>query len=271
MIHPTAIVEPGAILGADVEIGPYAVIEKDVVLGDRVKIGPHAHLLGRTFIGDDTRVHASAVLGDEPQDSHYQGLPSETRIGKRCRIREFVTIHRGAKENGCTRIGDDCMLMATAHVAHDCVIGNHVIIANSALLAGHVTVEEKAFISGNAVIHQFCRIGALAMIGGAAGVGQDIPPFCLYQYGFIQGLNSVGLRRNGYDTASRLAMKRAFKLFFHSGLARANAVEQVRQELAGNAAVDRFCAFIDTTRRGIATAPRGRAAAGEDAAENDAT
>ncbi|MFA4943329.1 MAG: acyl-ACP--UDP-N-acetylglucosamine O-acyltransferase [Lentisphaeria bacterium] len=264
MIHPTAIVMPGAVLGADVEIGPYAVVDGEVTLGDRVRVGPHVHLTGRTVIGAGTRIHASAVLGGEPQDYHYQGWPTQTRIGANCIIREFVTVHRSAVEGGSTVVGDGCMLMATAHVAHDCQVGNQVVIANSALLAGHITVGDKAFISGNVSIHQFCRIGTLAMIGGGSGVGKDVPPYCLYQYGAVRGLNAVGLRRGGFDAATRLALKRAWKLFFLSGLSRPNALEALREEAAANPAVALFRDFLVTTKRGIAPGPRDALDAAEE-------
>lgn len=268
MIHPTAILAPGAVVGADVEIGPYVVIDGGVTVGDRVRIGPHVHLTGRTRIGSGTVIHAGAVLGGEPQDLHYKGAPSDVRIGSNCMIREYVTIHRSATEGGVTEVGDGVMLMANAHVAHDCRIGDNVIIANATLVAGHVQVGERAFISGAVVIHQFCRIGRLAMIGGHSGIGRDVPPFCLYQFDAVRGLNAVGLRRAGFDSATRLALKKAYKLFFLSGLNRSAAREEIRRQLGAVPEVAEFVDFLEGSRRGIEAGPHDSRS--EDAAAADA-
>ena len=218
MIHPTAVIAPGAKIGADVEIGPYAVIDGEVTVGDGVRIGPHVHLTGCTTIGAGTKIHTGAVIGDEPQDLHNTGEGCTTVIGKACIIREYVTVHRGAMPGTSTVVGDGVLLMAFSHLGHNCVLGNNSIIANATLLAGHVEVGEKAFISGACVVHQFCRIGPFAIVGGKSGIGQDVPPYCMYQFGGVAGPNAIGLRRNGFDTTARAQIRKAetvsFELYF---------------------------------------------------------
>ncbi len=256
MIHPTAIIAPGARIGADVEIGPFSVIGEQVTVGDRVRIAPHVHLTGHTTIGSGTRIHTGAVIGDEPQDIHYKGAPCEVRIGKNCVFREYVTIHRSKYENGLTSVGDDVMLMANVHIAHDCIIGNGVVIANATLVAGHVEVGERAFISGAVVIHQFCRIGQLAMIGGATGMNKDVPPYCLFQLRQVLGLNTIGLRRAGFDVATRLALKKAYKLFFRTDIPRTQALAEIEAQLGSVPPVMEFVNFIKASKRGIEDGPR---------------
>ena len=267
MIHPTAIVSPGASVGTGVEIAPFAVIDDGVVLEDGVKIGPHVHVLGHTRIGAGTRIHAGAVIGDEPQDLHYDGSPNETIIGRECVLREYVTIHRGAKAGTRTVVGDRVMLMAFSHLGHNCVLGNDVVVANATLLAGHVEVGDRAFISGGGLIHQFCRIGTLAMVGGGARLGQDIPPFCLYQWGGVCSHNAVGMRRSGYDVAARTALKGAIRLFFFTGLIRSQAVARIRDAYPDIPAVAQFIQFVESSRRGIAPARPEHKASEEEHAE----
>jgi UDP-N-acetylglucosamine acyltransferase len=250
-IHPTAAIEPGAELGCAVDIGPYAVIEANVRLGDRCVVGPHVHLSGHTTIGAGTRIHAGAVVGDRPQDLHYDGAVSYTDIGENCTLREYVTVHRGSVADTRTVVGGNVMLMAFAHLGHNCRIADQVVIANSTLLAGHVEVGQRAFISAGVMIHQFVRVGRLAMIGGGNAIGQDIPPFCMLQFEQIQGPNMVGLRRSGMDENARSAVRNAIKIYFFSGLNRTNAIEEIRRSISACAEVEEFITFVETTRRGI--------------------
>ena len=254
MIHPTAVIASGAKIGANVEIGPYAVIDGEVTVGDNVRIGPHVHLTGITTIGEGTKIHAGAVIGDEPQDLHHTGEGCTTVIGKNCIIREYVTIHRGAMPGTSTVVGDGVLLMAFCHLGHNCVLGNNSIIANATLLAGHVQVGEKTFISGGGLIHQFCRIGAYAIVGGGARLGQDIPPYCMYQWGGVGGPNAVGLKRNGFEVAARGQIRKAIKIYFFSGLNRIAALAKIREEVGETPAVKPFIEFIETTKRGIVPA-----------------
>ncbi len=250
-IHPTAVIDPKARLGAGVEIGPYAVIDGDVTLHDGCIVGPYVHLTGHTTIGAGTRIHAGAVIGDRPQDLHYTDAVSYTDIGSHCVIREYVTIHRGTAEGSRTIVGNHVMLMGFVHLGHNCRIEDQVVIANGSLLAGHVEVGTRAFISGGVLVHQFVRIGRLAMVGGGNALGQDVPPFCMLQFDQIQGPNVVGLRRAGMDEATRSAIRSAIKIYFFSGLNRANAVEEIRKAAPDTPEVAEFIAFVESTRRGI--------------------
>ncbi len=251
MIHSTAIIDPKAQIGVDVEIAPFAVIGPDVVLGDRCKIGPHVVLSGHTTIGENTEIHTGANIGDTPQDLHYKGELSYTDIGKNCILREYVTIHRGAGEGTHTVVGDNVMLMAMSHLGHNCQIGEGVVVANASLLAGHVSVGPHAFLSGCVLVHQFVRIGRLAMVGGGNGIAQDIPPFCLLQAQEVQSSNIVGLRRADYSTEVRNAIHEAVKIYFCYGLTRQDAVARIQAEVPLVPEVQEFIDFVMTTKRGI--------------------
>lgn len=263
-IHPSAQIDPGAELGTGVTVGPFAVIERDVTVGDGTVIGPHACLMRYTTLGRNCRVHAGAVIGDLPQDVGFKGGVSHVRIGNGTLIREYATIHRGTEEGSSTEIGDECMIMATAHLAHNVRLANRVLVVSGALLAGHVQVADRAFISGNAVVHQFTRIGRLAMLGGACGVSRDVPPFCTVKpltANELLGLNIVGLRRAGVGPDDRLALKKAFQLWFRSGLNLRQATAEVRRQMSACALAMEMADFIESTRRGICVCARGASAA----------
>ena len=250
-IHPNACIAPGATLGNNVTIGPFAVIDEHVAIGDNCVIGPHVHITGHTTIGANTQIHAGAVVGDSPQDVHYNNEVSYVDIGHDCVIREYVTIHRGTEEGSRTIIGNHVMLMAFSHVGHNCVLDDHVIVANASLLAGRVTVGEKAFVSAGCMIHQFVRIGRLAMIGGDNAIGQDVPPFCLLQAREILGVNLVGLRRAELSDKARSALHQAVKIYFFQELPRINAVEKIKAEIEMCPEVQEFIDFVMSTKRGI--------------------
>ena len=212
-IHETAVVDPGARLGAGVRVGPYAVIGDDVVIGAGSTIGPHAVIHPHVRLGEENAVHAHAVLGDLPQDLHFEGGVTRLEIGDRNRIRENVTLHRASAPDKVTRIGSDCFLMAGAHVAHDCQVGDRVILTNNVLLAGVVTVGDGANLGGAAVVHQFCRIGPLAMVGGFGGVQKDVLPYTM-AHGIPAchfRLNTIGLRRAGVKGERYGALETAFR------------------------------------------------------------
>ena len=268
-IHPSAIIAPGAEIGNDVTIGPYAVIEEHVRLGDRCVIGPHVYLTGHTAIGGGTNIHAGAVIGDEPQDLHYNGELSYVDIGENCVIREYVTIHRGTEEGSHTVVGNNVLLMAFVHLGHNCQIGDEVVIANASLLAGRVEVAPHAFISGDVKVHQFVRIGRLAMVGGGNAVKQDVPPFCLLQENVIQSPNIVGLRRSGLDDATRHAIRNAIKIYFFNGLNRMNAMAEIREKVPDLPEVREFLDFVGSTTRGITPSHQPEAAAPKDAATTE--
>ncbi len=180
-IHATAIVSKDAKIANDVEIGPYCIIEGGVEIGEKTRLWHNVYVANGTTIGKECQIHMGAVLGHEPQDVAYKGGTTYLKIGDRNIIREFTTIHRGTQDNSSTVFGDDNFFMALSHIGHNCTIGNRVVICNNSLLAGHVDVGDGVFISGSCVVHQFVRIGALVMAGGAARIGKDVPPFMLVE------------------------------------------------------------------------------------------
>lgn len=253
-IHPTALIDPGAQLGAHVRVGPYAVVANDVTVGDDTAIGPHAVVHPYTTIGCGCSVHAHAVLGDLPQDLAFKvENRSFVRIGDGVTIREHVTIHRGTKPDTVTEVGDGCFLMAGAHLAHNVKLGRRVLMANNALLAGYVDVGDGAFISGGAVVHQFTRIGRLALLSGLSGIGKDVPPFCICHgvtRNQVAGLNVIGMRRAGIDAEGRKQIKRAFELLYRSGLNFRVVPAAIRAEFAEGPALE-FAAFVEASKRGV--------------------
>jgi UDP-N-acetylglucosamine acyltransferase len=254
MIHPTAIVSDRAQLGEDCFVGPYCVIGDEVILGAGVRIESHAVIEGRTRIGDGTHIYPFASIGLAPQDLKYRGEAAETRIGARNQIREFVTIHRGTEGGGMlTAIGDDCLIMAQAHVAHDCLVGDHVIMANAATLAGHVTVASGANIGAYSGVHQFCRIGREAYVGGYSVVVKDALPFALTvgNHAKCYGLNKEGMRRRNYPRATITALHHAFHLLLSARLNTTQALERIRAEVSGVPEVEEVLSFIESSTRGV--------------------
>ena len=216
-IHPTAIIDPSAVLGANVEVEQFATIGPNVVLHDGVKIGPHAVVARNTTIGADTVVHPFAVLGGPPQSVGYKGEETALVIGARNVIREFVTINRGMPNaRGETRIGDGCFIMTHAHIAHDCMLGDGVIMANNVMIGGHVHIGDSAWIGGGAAVHQNSRIGRNAMLGGMAGLEGDLIPFgsALGNRAYLGGLNLVGLKRRGFSRETIHDVRNAYRLLF---------------------------------------------------------
>lgn len=257
-IHPTAIVDPGAQLGADVVIGPYAVIGPHVVIGARTSVGAHCVIEGHTTIGDDNRIFQFASLGGAPQDKKYAGEPTRLVIGNRNTIREFCTFNTGtAQDRSVTTVGDDNWIMAYVHIAHDCVVGNQTILANNATLAGHVHVGDWAIIGGLTGVHQFSRIGAHAMAGFASHVSQDVPPFMMVDGNplAVRGLNIEGLRRRGFSPQRIAGLKQAYRLLYRQGLTLEAAVAamteagQTHPEAVQDIALLRD--FVAASRRGI--------------------
>lgn len=253
-IHRTAIVSANARIGYDCFIGPYCVVGDEVELGDGVRLESHCVVDGRTSISDGTHVFPFVSIGLASQDLKYKGEPSETKIGKRNRIREFVTIHRGTAGGGMlTSIGDDCLIMAQAHVAHDCTIGDGVIMANAATLAGHVVIEDQANIGAYSGVHQFCRVGKEAYIGGYSVVVKDALPFALTvgNHAKCYGLNITGMKRRGYPRAAIDALHHAFHLLLSAKLNTSQAVARIQQEINGSPEVSDLLRFIEASSRGV--------------------
>ena len=261
-VHPTAIVEDGARLGANVDIGPFSHIGPDVTLGDNVQVMSHVVITGRTMIGDGTIIYPHAVLGCGPQNVHYKGEDTELVVGRNCTIREGVTMHTGMPNHGArTTVGDNCMFLAYAHVAHDCHVGNDVILSNNVMLAGHVTIGERVIMGGGAAIHQFCRVGHHAFIGGLSPVHYDVIPYGMVNGnpGVLMGLNIVGMQRSGIAKAEIHAVRRAYKALFKSTTPIRETVAELRQQTDTNSAVSDILAFIEAdSERGLSTPARAQ-------------
>jgi UDP-N-acetylglucosamine acyltransferase len=235
VIDPRAVIELGAQLAPDVEIGPYTVIGSGVVLGARCWVGPHAVIIGNTTIGADNKIFQFASIGGAPQDKKYSGAPTRLSIGDRNVFREFCTINRGASaDQGLTRIGDDNLFMAYTHVAHDCTLGNNIVMVNYSGIAGHVDIGDWVILSGYTGVHQFCRIGAHAFTGANCGVTRDVPPYVMTigQPAVPHSINSEGLRRRGFSAEQIRNLRQAYRILYRSDLPLASAVQQLT-ELAG--------------------------------------
>lgn len=253
-IHPTALVHPDAKLGADVGIGAYSIIGEHVEIGDGTQIGPHAVITGHTRIGRNNRIFQFVSLGEEPQDKKYAGEPTRLEIGDNNVIREFCTFNTGTVQDaGITRIGNDNWVMAYVHVAHDCVIGDHCIFANNASLAGHVSVQDYAILGGFTGVHQFCRIGAHVITGIASVIRQDIPPFITVagSPAAPHGINSEGLKRRGYSVEAVIAIKRAYKTLYKSGLGLSEAQGAIAAEAVQQSELQPLADFLSISGRGI--------------------
>jgi UDP-N-acetylglucosamine acyltransferase len=253
-IHSSAVISPHAQLGRDCYIGPYSIVGDEVTIGDGVRLESHCVIDGHTTIGDETHVFPFVSIGLASQDLKYKGEPTETRIGRRNRIREFVTIHRGTAGGGSlTQTGDDCLIMAQAHIAHDCILGNNVIMANAATLAGHVEVQDGANIGAYSGVHQFCRIGREAYVGGYSVVVKDALPYALTvgNHAKCYGLNITGMKRRGYSPETINTLHHAFHLLLSSKLNTTQAVERMRDEIKDSTEVGELISFIEASVRGV--------------------
>lgn len=260
MIHPTAIIDPAARLGEEVEVGPYAVIGGEVEIGARTVVQSHVVLEGAVRLGADNRIGHGALIGGLPQDLSFKaGTPSAVEIGAGNVIREHVTIHRGTAAGTITRLGNKNFLMAGAHLGHNCDIGHKVIIANNCMLGGYVTVEDRAFLGGGCGFHQFVRVGRLVITQGNSGFAKDIPPYLVAAGTNIAiGLNNVGLRRAGIDPIDRAEIRAAFRLLYESGLNVSQALAQAGEKTWREPAQHFFDFVAAAKRRGICALRHGR-------------
>ncbi len=258
-IHPTAIVDPGAKIGADVEIGPFSVIGSETVIGEKTIVQSHVVIEGEVAIGPDNFIGHGAVLGAPPQDVSFSPeRKTRVEIGNANVIREYCTIHRGSAEGSATKIGDNNFLMAGAHLGHNCAIGNNVIIANNCLLGGYVRVDDGAFLGGGGVFHQHMRIGRLALTQGASGFSKDIPPFLIAaEINYVFGVNVIGLRRASFSGRDRDEIKAAFKLLYTSGLNVSQVLEKAATMEFGAPAREFFAFVAAAGKRGICPLKRG--------------
>jgi UDP-N-acetylglucosamine acyltransferase len=246
-IHPTAVVEVGARLGADVEIGPFCHIGPQVTLGDGVRLVSHVSLAGHTTVGARTRIFPFAAIGHQPQDLKYRGEPVRLTIGEDCLIREGVTMNPGTEGGGSeTIVGPRCVFLANAHVAHDCRLGEGVILSNNVMLAGHCHVGDFAIVSGGAAAHQFVRIGAHAFVGGLAGVEHDVIPFgmALGNRASLAGINVVGVKRRGFSHEAIHELRRAYKLLFGGKGTLKERIGDVAEAFPEQEAVQQIVVFL---------------------------
>ena len=254
MIHPTALVDPRARLGAGVSVGAYTVIDGDVEIGDGTQVGHHNVITGHTRIGRENRIFHFCSIGEANQDKKYKGEPTRVEIGDRNTIREYVSINRGTvQERGVTTLGDDNWIMGYCHVAHDCVVGNHTVFANNATLAGHVTIGDWAILGGFVGVHQFVKVGAHVMAGIASVVTQDVPPFVMIAGNPCApfGINTEGLKRRGFAPETLSALKRAYRTLYKSGLSLTEARDELERQAAADPHVGEMAAFLASATRGI--------------------
>ncbi len=255
MIHPTAIIQPGARLADNVSVGPYSVIGEHAVIGSGTTISSHVVIEGWTEIGADNRIFQFSSIGADPQDLKYAGQETYLKIGDRNRIREFTTLNRGTAEGGgLTTVGNDNLFMAYSHVAHDCIVHDHAVLANGATLAGHVEVGSASILGGLVAVHQICRIGCHTMISGGSMVNQDIPPYTIAQGDRAKtvGLNLIGLKRCGFSEGTIRGIKKAYRLVFRSGLNLEGALQKIAEDIERSPELDLFVNFIKDSQRGIA-------------------
>jgi len=253
-VHPTALVDPAAGIAATAEIGPYCIVGAQVEIGAGTRLMANVYLEGPTTIGEDNVFYPYSTVGVAPQDLKYKGEASATRIGRRNRIREFVTIHRGTEGGGMlTRIGDDNLLMAYVHIAHDVQVGNGAVLGHGATLGGHVTVGDQANVGAFSGVHQFCRVGRSAIVGGYSVITQDVLPFSSTvseRENHIFGANKVGLERRGFSTELIEQLQITFRLLTRAGLNTSQAIDRIRTEVPKSPELEELIEFIHSSKRG---------------------
>ena len=253
-VHPTAIVEPGAVIAPDVEIGAYTLVGAHVQIGAGTRIGPHCVITGHTRLGANNQIAQFSSIGEAPQDKKYAGEPTRLEVGDNNTIREFCTLNRGTTQDaGVTRIGNDNWIMAYVHVAHDCQVGNRTIFANNAQLAGHVRIEDDVILGGFTLVHQFCRVGMHSITGLGTVLLQDVPPYVKASGNPVHpyGLNSEGLRRRGFSADALSALKRAYRTLYRAGLTLEEARDALAEQAADSADVRALLEFVSAPGRGI--------------------
>lgn len=253
-IHPTAIVEPSAKLGAGVVVGAYAYVGGETVLGDGTVVHHHATVEGNTVLGRQCEVFPYAAIGTKTHDLKFRGGNPGLRAGDRNVFREYVTVHAATNDGEFTILGNDNVILAYSHVAHDCVVGDHLVMSSQSALAGHVIVEDHVNIGWGTGLHQFCRIGAHAMLGGMSKVVQDVPPYMIVDGNpaVVRSMNKVGLERNGFTPAQLERVKHIHRILFREGLNRAQAIEKLREHpQAASAEFQHMLAFVAASERGM--------------------
>jgi UDP-N-acetylglucosamine acyltransferase len=252
-IHPTAIVDPSAELGADVLIGPYCIVGPDVTLGDGCRLQHHVTIMGSSKIGPHNKFYAYASIGQQTQDLKYAGEPTWLEMGEGNTFREFCTVNRGTLPGSKTVVGSRGNFLAYCHIAHDCVVGDDVIFSNNGTLGGHVEVGNHVIIGGLTAIHQFCRIGRHAITGGCSKIVQDVPPYMIADGNpaAVRGINQVGLERTGHSPEETKQIKEAFRIIYRSNLNVKQAVGRIRESLTLSPEIGHLLGFLESTQRGI--------------------
>jgi len=252
-IHPTAIVDPMAELDSSVEVGAYAIIEDNVKIAAGCVIGPRSLIASGARIDKNVKIHHCATISTIPQDLKFGGEESIMKIGENTIIREYATLNRGTEWSGESAVGKNCMLMAYTHIPHDAQVGDHVIIANSVQMGGHVVIGDYVTLGGGSVVHQFTKIGAHVMIGGGMRIVQDVCPFAVVGTtpATIGGVNSIGLKRRGYELAQIKLIKEAFKYLFNSGLNTTQALDKIKAELEQTDEIKLIVDFVESSKRGL--------------------
>lgn len=252
-IHPTAIVDAGAVLGPGTIVGPYCIVAAGVILGQECWLQHHVTLCGPMEAGARNKFYAYCSIGQQTQDLKYAGEPTYLEIGDDNTFREFVTVNRSTKSDGKTRIGNGGAFLAYSHVGHDCAVGDGVVFSNNGTLAGHVQVGDYAVMGGLTAVHQFCRIGRFAITGGCSKIVQDVPPFLIADGNpaEIRGVNLIGLERHGVPPEKIKPIKEAYRLLYRSKLNTGQAIEAVRNDVARTEEVAHLVEFVETSERGI--------------------
>lgn len=252
-IHSTAIIDETVIIGEGTSIGPYSVISENVKIGNNCQIESHVQVNQNVEIGDRCKIYSSASIGSDPQDLKYNGEKTKLSIGNGSIIREFCTINRGTSELGVTTIGDNCLLMAYSHVAHDCIIKDNVILANGVQLGGHVMIDCNVIIGGMTPVHQFCKLGEFSFVAGGYRVVQDVPPYIMAKGEPLKysGVNSVGLRRNGFNNETRSQIKKIYSIIYKSNLNISQSIEKIDNEFEKSKYVKIILDFINKSNRGL--------------------
>ena len=252
-VHPSAIVDPNAVLGEGVEIGPNCLVGPGVTLGDRCRLHGHVVLSGPTTIGAGNEFYPFACIGQRSQDLKYEGEPTYLEIGSGNTFREFVTVHRATAPGGVTRVGSGGNFLSYSHIAHDCVVGDDVIFSNNGTLAGHVEVGDRAVVGGLTAIHQFCRIGRLAISGGCSKIVQDVPPFMMVDGNpaRVRHINQVGMERAGFSRETIRIIKDAFRILYRSDLNTAQALPRLSEEFQDQPEIQQLIDFVRESKRGI--------------------
>ncbi len=252
-VHPSAIVDPGAVIGEGVEIGPHCLVGPGVTLGDRCRLHGHVVLTGPATIGAGNEFYPFACIGGRSQDLKYEREPTYLEIGADNTFREFTTVHRATAPGGATRVGSGGNFLAYSHIAHDCIVGDEVVFSNNGTLAGHVEVGDRAVVGGLTAIHQFCRIGRLAISGGCSKIVQDVPPFMMVDGNpaHVRHINQVGMERAGFTKETIRTIKDAFRILYRSDLNTAQALTRLEEDFPGQVEIRQLIDFVRESKRGI--------------------